>query len=213
MAFQFNVQIETTLNELAALKESTRLNADASEGDTDTGAELRRLRIELDMKGSEMDTVLKEATEARAELKEMKGMFNAAEAGAGAAGADEDSLRKRLSQLTCENGLLKGEKDRLEALAVAAEAESKSSSSRAAADVERLEREIVALQEREQKSSAAVADGDHAKSALAHMEAQLSSLRQECTELKVALSYCTYGRGSGRVFPWHVRSVSILLND
>ena len=141
--------------------------------------------MELDKKGSEMDTLMKEEAAVRAELKEMKGMFNAAEAGAGAAGADEDSLRKRLSQLMCENGLLKGEKDRLEALAVSAAAEAKSSLSRSAVDIEGLEREVEQLRERAEKASRRAADGDRAKVAVGVMEAKLSELRQERTDLQV----------------------------
>lgn len=155
------------------------------DGEAGDDAELRRLRVELDKKGSEMDTLLKETAAVRAELKEMKGMFNAAEAGAGAAGADEDSLRKRLSQLMCENGLLKGEKDRHEALAGSAAAEAKSRASRSAVEIESLEREVVGLREVADKASRGAADGDRAKAAVGAMEVKLSELRQERTELQV----------------------------
>lgn len=156
--------------------------------------------MELDKKGSEMDTLLKETADVRAELKEMKGMFNAAEAGAGAAGADEDSLRKRLSQLMCENGLLKGEKDKLEALAASTAAESKLRASRSAVEIEGLEREVGGLRERAEKASRGAADGDRAKAAVGAMEVKLSELRQERTELQVGsadrplLLCCPLGR-------------------
>ena len=73
----------------------------------------------------------------RAELKEMKALFNAAGQQADAAGADEETLRKRLSQLMCENGLLKGEKERREALDASMKMESRSAVARAAGEVER----------------------------------------------------------------------------
>lgn len=193
--FFFPPQIEAGKAELAALQASApspsrstwQAITDGLDGEAEDGSELRRLRVELDKKGSEMDTLLKEAVAVRAELKEMKGMFNAAEAGAGAAGADEDSLRKRLSQLMCENGLLKGEKDRLEALAASAAAESKSRASRSAVEIEGLEREVGGLRERAEKASRGAAEGDRAKAAVGAMDAKLSELRQERTDLQVGL--------------------------
>lgn len=105
-------------------------------------AEVRRLKVELDQKRSEIDIAIKETDTVRAELKEMKALFNAAGQQADAAGADEETLRKRLSQLMCENGLLKGEKDRREALDASMKMESRSAAARAAGEVERLEREL-----------------------------------------------------------------------
>lgn len=186
-------QIEVCTADLAALRASKSsspasngsADADFLDGEANRNAELRRLRVELDKKGSEMDIVLKEAEGVRAELKVMKGMFNAAEAGAGAAGADEDSLRKRVSQLMCENGLLKGEKDWYEALAASAASEAKSNSSRATAEIERLEREVEELRARAGRASDAAAEGERAKTALGAMEAKLLELRRERTELQV----------------------------
>lgn len=103
---------------------------------------VRRLKVELDRKCSELDSSLKEADTVRAELKEMKALFNAAGQEADAAGADEQTLRKRLSQLVCENGLLKGEKDRREALDALAKTESRSAAVRASVEIDRLEREL-----------------------------------------------------------------------
>lgn len=103
---------------------------------------VRRLKLEFDRKCSELDSALKETDTVRAELKEMKALFNAAGQEADAAGADEQTLRKRLSQLVCENGLLKGEKDRREALDVSAKMESRSAAARAAVEIERLGREL-----------------------------------------------------------------------
>ena len=198
-------QIEAGKAELAALQASApspsrstwQTTTDTLNREAGDDSELRRLRVELDKKGSEMDTLLKEAAAVRAELKEMKGMFNAAEAGAGAAGADENSLRKRLSQLMCENGLLKGERDRLEALAAAAAAESKSRVSRSAVEVEGLEREVVGLRECAEKASRSAADGERAKAAVGAMELKLSELRQERTDLQVinvVRSFCCLSR-------------------
>lgn len=160
-------------------------HTDGLEGQADNSVELRRLRVELDKKSSEVDTILKEAADVRAELKEIKAMLSKAEAGADAAGADEDSLRKRLSQLVCENGLLKGEKERYEALAASATSESRSSSSRAAVETDRLEREVEQLRERAGKVSGIAADGDRAKAALGIMESKLAEVRQERAELQV----------------------------
>lgn len=161
---------------------------DSFDGEAATSSaevEARRLRVELNNKGSELDAVLNEAARMRAELKEMKSMLNAAEAGADAAGADENSLRKKLSQLVCENGLLKGEKDRHEALAAEAASDMKAKSSRAATEVERLEIEVGLLQEKAVRAFDLAADGDRAKAALGAMETKLSELRQERTELQV----------------------------
>lgn len=170
----------------AAAAPAAANDGDGFDGETaETSAELRRLRVELDKKGSELDTAMKEHESVRAELKEMKDMLGAAASAAGAAGADEDSLRKRVSQLVCENGLLRGEKDRQEAVAAEAKAEARSSASRSAAEVERLEREVQRLSEAAGKASGAVADGDRARAALSAMEAKLSEIRQERTELQV----------------------------
>lgn len=161
-------------------------NADGFDGETaEPSSELRRLRVELDKKGSELDTAMKEHETVRAELKEMKDMLGAAANAAGAAGADEDSLRKRVSQLLCENGLLKGEKDRQEALAAETRAEAKSNASRSAAEVEGLEREVERLSGIAGTASGIAADGDRAKAALSAMEARLSEVRQERVELQV----------------------------
>lgn len=153
--------------------------------ETSSSSELRRLRVDLDKKGSELDTAMKEHEGVLAELKEMKDMLGAAANAAGVAGADEDSLRKRVSQLMCENGLLKGEKDRQQALAAEAKAEAKSSTSRSAAEVERLQREVERLSGVAGKASDVAADGDRAKAALSAMEARLSEVRQERAELQV----------------------------
>lgn len=161
-------------------------NSDGFDGETaETSSELRRLRVELDRKGSELDTAMKEHETVRAELKEMKDMLSAAASAVGAAGADEDSLRKRVSQLACENGLLKGEKDRQESLAAEARAEARSNASRSAAEVERLEREVERLSGVAGKASLAAEDGDRARAALSAMEARLSEVRQERAELQV----------------------------
>lgn len=185
----YPMQIEADRAEMEALRMSASsavtAHTDGLEGQADNSVELRRLRVELDKKSSEVDTVLKEAADVRAELKEMKAMLSKAEAGADAAGADEDSLRKRLSQLVCENGLLKGEKERYEALAASATSESRSSSSRAAAETDRLEREVEQLKERADKVSGIAADGDRAKAALGMMETKLAEVRQERAELQV----------------------------
>ena len=172
---------------------STSTNADGFDGETaETSSELRRLRVELDKKGSELDTAIKEHAAVREELKVFKDMLGAAANAAGAAGADEESLRKRVSQLVCENGLLKGEKDRQEALAAEARAEAKSNTSRAATEVERLEREVERLASIAGKASGAAEDGDRARAALSAMEARLSEVRQERAELQVrwCMLYC-----------------------
>lgn len=180
--------------QLSSPAAASAAGTDSLAGDADNSSELRRLRVTLDQKSSELDSALKEAASARAELKEMKVMFNAAEAGAGAAGADDESLRKRLSQLMCENGLLKGEKDRREALNASAASESRSSSSRSAVEIERLEREVGGLRERADKASHLAADGERARFALGAMEVKISELRQERTELQVNAAGC---RGLG----------------
>ena len=182
-------QLDSVSSAFEALKEKSASSAVTNANDgfsADANAELRRLKVELDMKGSELDRALKEGAEARAELKEMKGMFNAAEAGAGAAGADETSLRKRISQLECERGLLRGEKDRFETVATAAATEKKTSAARAAAEIERLERDISELRERAEKASGAMADSDRAKMALQSMEARLSQVLEQRTDLQVS---------------------------
>lgn len=185
----YPTQIEAGTAELEALRASASSAAvattDRLEGQAADSLELRRLRVELDKKSSEVDTVLKEAADVRAELKEMKAMLSKAEAGADAAGADEDSLRKRLSQLVCENGLLKGEKERREALAASAASESRSSSSRAAVEIEHLEREVKQLREYADKASGMAADGDRAKAAFGVMEVKLAEVRQERAEMQV----------------------------
>lgn len=161
-------------------------DADGFDGETaEASSELRRLRVELDKKGSELDTAMNERETVRAELKEMKDLLGAAANAAGAAGADEDSLRKRVSQLLCENGLLKGEKDRQEALAAEARTEARSNTSRSAAEVERLEREVERLSGIAGKASGVAADGDRARTALSAMEAKLSEVRRERAELHV----------------------------
>ncbi|CAN0526173.1 unnamed protein product, partial [Ectocarpus sp. 12 AP-2014] len=166
----------------------------------EASAELRRLRVDLDKKGSELDTTIKECEAVRAELKEVKGMLGAAASAAGAAGADEESLRKRVSQLMCENGLLRGEKDRQEVLAAEAKNEAKSNTSRSAAEVERLEREVDRLSGVvASKADGVAAEGDRAKAVLSAMEAKLSELRQERAELQEAtqrsLDRCSEAEG------------------
>eukprot|EP00903_Cladosiphon_okamuranus_P012223 g11463.t1 len=162
-------------------------NSDGFYGETaETSSELRRLRVELDKKGSELDTAMKKHETVRAELKEVRDMLSAAANAAGAAGADEESLRKRVSQLACENGLLKGEKERQESLAADARAEAKSNASRLAAEVERLEREVKRLSAVAGKASGAAEDGGRARAALEAMEAKLSEVRQERAELQEA---------------------------
>lgn len=153
--------------------------------ETSSSSDVRRLRLELDKKGSELDTAMKEREGVIAELKEMKDMLGAAANAAGAAGADEDSLRKRVSQLMCENGLLKGERDRQQALEADAKVEARSNTSRFAAEVGRLEREVERLAGDAGKASEVAADGDRAKAALSAMEAKLSEARQERAELQV----------------------------
>lgn len=148
-------------------------------------AEIRRLRVELDNKGSEVDTSIKEKADLRAELKDIRAMLHAAEQGADAAGADEGALRKRVSHLTCENGLLKGEKDRLEALVSSAEKEVKSVVARAEAEIERREREMAVQMERADRASALATECDTAKAALDAARVRLDELRQERTELQV----------------------------
>lgn len=195
--------MEVATAELSALRASSSSPSGSSSGcdaaDTAHAAasstELRRLRVELDKKGSEIDTAAKEIETLRAELKEMKAMFNAAEQGADAAGADEGALRKRLSQLMCENGLLKGEKDKREALAASAAAETKGIVSRAAAEVEKLEREVAVQRERADCAAALAADRDGAKAALSAMEARLAELRQERRQLQVRSPWCHTKRG------------------
>ena len=182
------VQLDSVSSELTALKERpTPFGMENSNGsEAEAKAELRRLKVELDIKGSEMDRLLKVNAQVNAELKEMKGMLNAAEAGADASGVDDVLLRKRISKLECENGLLRGEKDRIVVLATAAAAEAKTSTTRAAAKIERLEAEISGLKEREERASAARQAGDRASMALQAMEAKLSELRQERSDLEAS---------------------------
>lgn len=171
---------------IPAMAAPSNTNSDGFDGETsEVSSELRRLRVELDKKGSELDTAMKDHETVRAELKEMKDMAAAASNAAGAAGADEDSLRKRVSQLLCENGLLKGEKDRQEALAAEARKETRSNTSRSAAEVERLEREVERLSSIAGKASGVAEDGDRAKAALSALEAKLAEVRQERVELQV----------------------------
>ena len=186
---------------------STSTNADGFDGETaETSSELRRLRVELDKKGSELDTAIKEHAAVREELKVFKDMLGAAANAAGAAGADEESLRKRVSQLVCENGLLKGEKDRQEALAAEARAEAKSNTSRAATEVERLEREVERLASIAGKASGAAEDGDRARAALSAMEARLSEVRQERAELQASAVVCAVCNAS----KWYIVIVFVL---
>lgn len=182
------MQLDSISSELTALKERpTTFGTENSNGsEAEAKAELRRLKVELDIKGSEMDRLLKVNAQVHAELKEMKGMFNAAEAGADASGMDEVFLRKRISQLECQNGLLRGEKDRIEVLATAAAAEAKTSTARAAAKIERLEDEISGLKEREERASGARQAGDRASMALQAMEAKVSELRKERLDLQAS---------------------------
>lgn len=137
-------KIEGITAEIQMLKEVKASSTESPDAHVVQAAEteVRRLKVEIDNKGSEVDNLLKESETVRAELKEMKAMFNASEQGADAAGADEKTLRKRLSQLLCENGLLKGEKDRRAALDASAKAESRSAAAHAAGEIERLEREL-----------------------------------------------------------------------
>ncbi|CAM9412371.1 unnamed protein product, partial [Ectocarpus sp. 8 AP-2014] len=198
-------QLEARESELAELRASppatSNAAADGFDGEaTEASAELRRLRVDLDKKGSELDTTMKECEAVRAELKEVKGMLGAAASAAGAAGADEQSLRKRVSQLMCENGLLRGEKDRQEVLAAEAKNEAKANTSRSAAKVERLQREVDRLSGVVAgKADGVAAEGDRAKAALSAMEAKLSELRQERAELQEAtqrsLDRCSEAEG------------------
>eukprot|EP00752_Nemacystus_decipiens_P014181 g12611.t1 len=194
---QLREQVETLTAELAEVRTAAAAAAspaatsnsstDGFDGEAaEASSELRRLRVELDKKGSELDTAMKDHDAVRAELKVVKDMLGAATSAAGAAGADEESLRKRVSQLVCENGLLKGEKDRQEALAAEARAEANSNSSRSAAEVERLEREVERLSGIAGRASEATEDGDRARAALSAMEARLSEARQERAELQEA---------------------------
>ncbi|CBJ28848.1 kinesin family-like protein [Ectocarpus siliculosus] len=198
-------QLEARESELAELRASPPATSNAAndgfDGEaTEASAELRRLRVDLDKKGSELDTTMKECEAVRAELKEVKGMLGAAASAAGAAGADEQSLRKRVSQLMCENGLLRGEKDRQEVLAAEAKNEAKANTSRSAAEVERLQREVDRLSGVVAgKADGVAAEGDRAKAALSAMEAKLSELRQERAELQEAtqrsLDRCSEAEG------------------
>lgn len=195
-----DAQLEARKSELAELRASPAATSNADDDGfdgeaTEASAELRRLRVDLDKKGSELDTTMKECEAVRAELKEVKGMLGAAASAAGAAGADEESLRKRVSQLMCENGLLRGEKDRQEVLAAEVKNEAKANTSRSAAEVERLEREVDRLSGVvASKADGVAAEGDRAKAALSAMEAKLSELRQERAELQV--------RESSRIWCW-----------
>ena len=177
------VQLDSVSSELTALKERpTPFGMENSNGsEAEAKAELRRLKVELDIKGSEMDRLLKVNAQVHAQL-EKKYVLSAADA----SGVDPVSLRKRISQLECENGLLRGEKDRIVVLATAAAAEAKTSTTRAAAKIERLEAEISGLKEREERASAARQAGDRASMALQAMEAKLSELRQERSDLEAS---------------------------
>lgn len=189
----YRTQAEARAAELTALQAAAAAataaaapSADGFDGEiTETSAELRRLRTDLDQKGSELDRAMKENEGARAELKEIKDMLGAAATAAGAAGADEDSLRKRVSQLVCENGLLKGEKDRLEALASQSRSEAKDNESRLAAEVEGLEREIQRLSTAAARAGEMEVEESRTKEVLGAMEGKLSELRREREELQV----------------------------
>lgn len=186
---------------------NTNTNADGFGGETaEASSELRRLRVELDKKGSELDTAMKEHEAVRAELKVVKDMLGAAANAAGAAGADEESLRKRVSQLVCENGLLKGEKDRQDALAAEAGAEAKANASRTAAEVEGLEREVQRLSGIAGKACGVAEDGDRARAALSAMEARLSEVRQERAELQASAVVCAVCNAS----KWYIVIVFVL---
>ncbi|CAN0535998.1 unnamed protein product, partial [Ectocarpus sp. 12 AP-2014] len=72
-------QLQARESEVAELRASPPATSNAAADDgfdgeaTEASAELRRLRVDLDKKGSELDTTIKECEAVRAELKEVKG--------------------------------------------------------------------------------------------------------------------------------------------